>query len=197
MLTIISLLASICLLPVKAHEITKGSISGYGKVEASADFAVIAFSIESTGANRKEANSLLEKSITDIKAALKDYGSVYGEGYYSYPDLDGNFVSTQNLVIKTEKLKSLDKINKILTDNGAVSVCPPCYSVNDGSEWEQKALKEAIADAKSRAASVGITTDPSAIKDFGANPYCIYGCTSENAGKVIFECRVTLFFNDK
>lgn len=193
----ILVVCSFCLLPIKAEEITKGSINGYGKVEANADTAMISFSIDSTGSNRNEANSLLEKTITEIKTALKDYGSIYSEGYYSYPTLDGKTTSTQNLTIKTEKIKSIDKINKILKDKGATSICPPCYSVKNTSEWEQKALNEAITDAKARAASIGITTEPLAIKDMGASPYCVFGCSYENSGKVVFECRVTLFYQDK
>jgi hypothetical protein len=176
-----------------AEGISKASVTGMAVIYAPADRVTISYVVEDKGKGEKA----LSKTAEEIQKSVAEYGTATLDGYFSYTDHNGNTVLARTYVICSQRIKDVSALMNKLISGGATSVSSPTYSLENRSEWENKALKAAFEKAKARAIACGIKGDPSTIHDFGSDPSCCHFSFSPcSDGKVQIECRVVLRYNN-
>ena len=149
------------------------SVSGKGEVIAVSDIASLYVTLSKDGATAKEAQTLLNKSITetlsylnDQKIEEKDIKSEYGglTPKYSYeknicvvypcptkdPKIIG-YTATQAITIKIREVDSANDIKTGLAGIGITDISGPTFSIDNEDGFKDGARAKAIADARLKA----------------------------------------------
>ena len=175
-----------------AASVSKASITGKAVIYAPADNVTISYVIEDRG----NGENALSKTAEEIQKSIAEYGTATLDGYFSYTDHTGNTVVARTYVICSKRVKDTQTIMNKMIKGGASSVSSPTYSLENRSEWEKKALKAAIENAKARASECGINGEVSSLHDCGSNNnYCCFSFSPCPDGKVQVECRVVLKYS--
>jgi uncharacterized protein YggE len=149
------------------------SVEGKGEITAIADIASLSININKEGNTAKEAQDLLNESITktltylkDQKVDEKDIKSEYGglSPKYSYeqpacytypcPTKDPKIVgytATQSITVRVREVDSANVIRTGLADLGITDISGPTFSIEDTDVLKEKAKSLAIKDAKEKA----------------------------------------------
>lgn len=149
------------------------SVSGEGEVLAVSDIATLSININKEGKTAKEAQDLLNESITktlkyikDQKIEDKDVKSEYGglTPKYSYekvacftypcPTTDPKIVgytATQSITIKIRAVDTASDIRTGLAALGVTDISGPTFSIDDEQGFKDSARSKAITDAKEKA----------------------------------------------
>ncbi len=149
------------------------SITGKGEVMAVSDIASLSINLNKEGKTSKEAQDLLNESITktlsylkDQKIADKDIKSEYGgiNPKYSYekvscytypcPTSDPKIVgytATQVITVKVREVDNASEIRTGLAGLGVSDITGPTFSIDDEDKIKEEARANAIDDAKSKA----------------------------------------------
>jgi len=152
---------------------TNITVSGYGEVFAVPDIATIQVSLSYDGKTSKEAQDLLNESITKTLDYLKnqniedkDVKSEYGglnpkysyETYpcYSYPcpSRDPKIIgysANQSITIKIREVDGANEIRTGLAGLGITNISGPTFSIENEDNLKDEARGKAIEDAKEKA----------------------------------------------
>jgi uncharacterized protein YggE len=152
------------------------SVSGTGEVLAVSDIATIDINLSKDGKTTKEAQSLLNDSITkvlnylkDQKIEDKDIKSEYGGmspkySYnatpmicYSYPcpptkdPVIIGYTATQSIAVKIRAVDSASDIRTGLANLGVTDMSGPTFSIDNEDTLKDQARAKAIIDARGKA----------------------------------------------
>lgn len=149
------------------------SVSGAGDVLAVSDIASLYVNLTKDGKTAKEAQNLLNESITktlaylkDQKIEEKDIKSEYGglNPKYSYaqpvcisypcPTKDPviiGYTATQSITIKVREVDNANVIRTGLADLGLTDISGPTFSIDNEDAFKDQARSKAIIDAKAKA----------------------------------------------
>jgi uncharacterized protein YggE len=149
------------------------SIEGKGEVVAIADIASLSINLSKEGVTAKEAQDLLNESITktlsylkDQKVDNKDIKSEYGglSPKYSYekvacytypcPSTDPKIVgytATQSITVRVREVDNANVIRTGLAELGITDISGPTFSIEDTDVLKERAKSLAIQDAKEKA----------------------------------------------
>ena len=149
------------------------SVSGKGEVSAVSDIASLYINLNKDGKTSKEAQNLLNESITktlsylkDQKIDDKDIKSEYGglNPKYSYeqvacfaypcptkdPKIIG-YTATQSITVKVRIVDSVNDIRTGLANIGVTDISGPTFSIDNEDGFKDEARSKAIIDAKEKA----------------------------------------------
>lgn len=149
------------------------SVTGSGDVIAVSDIATLTVNLNKEGKTAKEAQDLLNESITktlsylkDQKIEDKDIKSEYGglSPKYSYeqpacftypcptrdPKIIG-YVATQSINIKIREVDNASVVRTGLAEIGVTDINGPTFSIDDEEGFKNDARSKAIAEARSKA----------------------------------------------
>lgn len=146
------------------------SVSGSGEVLAVSDIASLSVNLTKDGATAKEAQDLLNESITktlnylkDQKIEDKDIKSEYGglnpkysyEKCYTYPCPSNSkivgYTATQSITIKVREVDNANIIKTGLADLGITDMSGPTFGMDDEEAFKDQARSKAIEEAKAKA----------------------------------------------
>ena len=149
------------------------SVDGKGEVLAVSDIASLSVNLTKDGKTAKEAQSLLNESITktltylkDQKIADKDIKSEYGglSPKYSYdqpvcmsypcPTKDPviiGYTATQSITVKVREVDNANTIRTGLATLGITDISGPTFSIDNEDAFKDEARAKAITDARSKA----------------------------------------------
>ncbi len=149
------------------------SVSGKGEVLAISDIATLSVNLNKEGKTSKEAQTLLNESITktlaylkEQKIADKDIKSEYGgvnpkysydqNPCYTYPCPMREpkiiaYTATQTVTIKIREVDAASVVRTGLTAIGVTDISGPTFSIDNEDSVKDKARSEAITDAKNKA----------------------------------------------
>ena len=137
------------------------SVSGEGKISVTPDEAIISVAVENTG---KEATEVKKKNDEIIDKVLKlikksgipaaDYQTQQVNLYknYDYNSKKYSFVANQILSIHLKDLSKYNQLMMDLLDSGINSIQGVAFKSSKIKEYERQARKNAIEDAKQKAA---------------------------------------------
>lgn len=148
-------------------------IEGKGEIKAIPDIATLSINVSKDGLTAKEAQNLLNESVTKAveyfktqKVEDKDIKSEYGglnpkysyekEICYTYPCPTRDpkivgYTANQSIVIKIRDVDNANIIRTGLADLGITDISGPTFSIDDEDVYKEKAQALAIADAKAKA----------------------------------------------
>jgi uncharacterized protein len=149
------------------------SVSGSGDVLAVSDIASLYVTLTKDGKTAKEAQNLLNESITKTLAYLKDqkiddkdikseYGGLnpkysYAQPVcYTYPcptkdPVIIGYTATQSITIKVREVDNANVIRTGLADLGITDISGPTFSIDNEDLFKDQARAKAIIDAKAKA----------------------------------------------
>lgn len=157
-----------------AREIGRVSVTGRGRVTASADRAELYLSAEGRGQTEEEAIKIRDRKAAAIEKAAARYGTVSRTSSYVGGDGCGScYTAVFGYVLISERPNEITKAVDALLAAGASCVSEPCWLLTDPVRWEREALSQAIADAEARAAVCGAGDMLAVLHDRGS--YTVYG----------------------
>lgn len=139
------------------------NVTGEGTAAVSPDVAVISLGIQADGSTVKQAQDQINFVINKVSEAIKKLGidekDIKTTNYNINPQYDyksstqriSGYTASTNLQIK---VRNVDKVNSVIdaaTANGANQVGGVAFDVDDKSQAEAEARKEAVAEAKEKA----------------------------------------------
>jgi len=146
------------------------SISGSGEVLAVSDIASLTVNLTKDGATAKEAQDLLNETITktlkylkDQKIEDKDIKSEYGglnpkysyDKCYTYPCPVNSkiigYTATQSMVIKVREVDNANIIKTGLAELGITDISGPSFGIDDEEIYKNEARSKAIVEARAKA----------------------------------------------
>ncbi len=148
-------------------------VSGHGEVNAVSDIASLSMNLSKEGLTAKEAQDLLNESVTSVLSYLKeqniedkDIKSQYGglTPKYSYdqiacftypcprkePKIVG-YTATQSIVVKIREVDSANEIRTGLAEIDVTDINGPTFSIDDEDVYKEEARALAIEEAKMKA----------------------------------------------
>ncbi|MFA6515188.1 MAG: SIMPL domain-containing protein [Candidatus Paceibacterota bacterium] len=146
------------------------SVNGSGDVVAVSDIASLNVNLTKDGVTAKEAQDLLNESITktltylkDQKIEEKDIKSEYGglspkysyERCYTYPCPTNakiiGYTATQSITIKVRVVDNASLIRTGLAELGITDISGPTFSIDNEEGFKDEARSKAIAEARTKA----------------------------------------------
>lgn len=149
------------------------SFSGTGEVLAVPDIATLSMTISKDASTSKEAQDILNVSITKVLVYLKtqkiddkdiksEYGGVNPKYDYTQinclvypcpqpaPKLSG-YTASQTITVKVRAVDTANDVLTGLTNLGITNISGPTFSIDDQTKLQDEARGLAIADAKQKA----------------------------------------------
>lgn len=149
------------------------SVTGKGEVMAVSDIASIDMTISKDGATAKEAQNLLNESLTKVLAYLKskniadkdiksEYGGLNPKYVYSnvvcirYPCPQSDpkivgYTATQSITVKVRVVDTANDIKTGLATVGVTNISGPTFSIDNQDNLNDQARAKAIIDAQEKA----------------------------------------------
>ena len=146
------------------------SVEGSGEVLATSDIASLNINLTKDGKTAKEAQDLLNESITKTltylktqKIADKDIKSEYGglspkysyEKCYVYPCNSDpkiiGYTATQSITVKVRVVDNASVIRTGLAEIGITDISGPTFSIDDEEGFKTQARSQAIEEARAKA----------------------------------------------
>ncbi|MEI6660153.1 MAG: SIMPL domain-containing protein [bacterium] len=149
------------------------SVSGKGEVTAVSDIATITVNVTKDATTTKEAQSLLNASLTKVLKYLKDqkiddkdikseYGGVYPKYStdqivcFTYPCPQPSqkvtgYTASQSVTIKVREVDSANTVRTGLADLGITDISGPTFSIDNEDSLKEQARAIAIKDARAKA----------------------------------------------
>ena len=188
------------------------SVTGSGDVTAVSDIATLSINLTKDGKTAKEAQDLLNESITktlsylkDQKIEDKDIKSEYGglSPKYSYsqikcfaypcppsdPKIIG-YTSTQSITVKIREVDNASTVRTGLAGIGITDISGPTFSIDDEEGFKDQARSKAISEARSKAEilakELGVKLGKVVnFSENGNNYYPMYAKTMMGAGDAV------------
>jgi len=142
-------------------QIPQISVSGEGKISVTPDEAIISVAVENTGKDatevKKKNDEIIDKVLKLIKKSgipSADYQTQQVNLYknYDYIAKKHSFVANQSLSIHLKDLSKYNQLMMDLLDSGINSIQGVAFKSSKIKEFERQARKNAIEDAKQKAA---------------------------------------------
>ncbi len=171
--TVAKLVSEIKIISQDQYAADSISVEGKGEVVAIADIASLSITISKENKTAKEAQDLLNESITktlnyleEQKIEEKDIKSEYGglSPKYSYeqtacytypcPSRDPKIVgytATQSITVRVREVDSANVIRTGLAEIGITDISGPTFSIEDTDVLQERAKSLAVKDAKEKA----------------------------------------------
>lgn len=149
------------------------SVSGKGEVHAISDIATLSFSVSKDGLTAKDAQALVNTSVTKVLAYLKDQKidtkditSQYGglEPKYetqtvvcmAYPCTQKEpkiigYTATQSMSVKIRDVDTANTVRTGLASVGVTNIYGPTFSIDNADTLNEQARSIAIIDARKKA----------------------------------------------
>lgn len=169
------------------------SVTGTGDVTAVSDIATLTVNLTKDGKTAKEAQDLLNESITKTLAYLKDqkiedkdikseYGGLTPKYSYSQPvcftypcptrdPVIVGYTATQSITIKVRVVDNASVIRTGLAGLGITDISGPTFSIDNEEGFKDQARSIAITDARNKAVTLakelGVTLGK--VVNFGEN----------------------------
>jgi hypothetical protein len=147
------------------------TVSGQGKVYASADIATLTLGVETEGKEIKDITSTNVSVMNKIIEGLKNLGveskDIQTAQYtvssqYNWTEKEGRvltgYIINQNVDVKIRDFNKIGDILSMATENGANVVNNLQFTIEDLEKTKAKAREEAIAQAKEKAATLAKQT---------------------------------------
>lgn len=169
------------------------SVSASGEVVAVADIANLSVNLSKEGSTAKEAQDLLNESISktltylkDQKIDEKDIKSEYGgltpkysyEKCFTYPCGTNSkiigYTATQSIAIKVRVVDEANTIRTGLADLGITDISGPTFGIDDEELFKDEARAVAISEARSKAEVLA--------KDLGVRLGKVVSFSEDNGG---------------
>ncbi|MFN7675141.1 SIMPL domain-containing protein [Flavobacterium sp.] len=137
------------------------SVSGEGKVKVVPDQAVVTVGFQNAGKEAKEVKTLNDEVVDRVIKFLKKSGipatdyktnNVSLNRSYDYEKKKYNFQANQTLTIMIKDLTKYDEVMMGLNDAGVNSIQGVEFKSSKMEEYEKEARKNAIINAKQKAA---------------------------------------------
>lgn len=176
-------------------EVDTAVISGKGTVLAPADTVTIHFCIETQAKKEEPAKVKNDEILETVKTLIGNAGNLSEESFFSYEDANsGKHTVSRCLSLVTTDIGSIPELSQKMIENGVTGINGIWYTVKDASSYEKEALRLAIENAESKAASLGLTLRLSEINDYGCYRFCDNGCGINENGQVSIECSVSIVY---
>jgi uncharacterized protein YggE len=185
------------------------SVTGTGDVLAVSDIASLTVNLTKDGKTAKEAQDLLNESITKTLAYLKtqkiddkdiksEYGGLTPKYSYSQPvcytypcstrdPVIVGYTATQSITIKVRVVDDASVVRTGLADLGITDISGPTFTIDNQDAFNDQARSKAIVDAKGKAEvlakELGVRLGK--VVNFSENsnyPYPVYAKTMMGAG---------------
>ncbi len=140
------------------------SVSGEGKALVKPDVALVSVGVEANANSVKQVQNQINQTINQVTVALKKLGieekDIKTTNYNINPNYDwtngrqriiGYHAST-NLTIKVRDIDRTNEVIDAATANGANQVGNISFDVDNKTKAEEEARKQAVAEAKKKAA---------------------------------------------
>lgn len=148
------------------------TVAGKGEVTAVSNIASLTINLNKEGKTAKEAQDLLNESITKTLTYLKDqkvedkdvkseYGGIspkysYEQACYAYPCPTKDpkivaYTATQTITVKVREVDNASVIRTGLAEIGVTDINGPTFSIDDEEKLKDEARSKAIAQAKEKA----------------------------------------------
>ena len=139
------------------------AVTGEGKVVVKPDIAYVTVGFEASGTSVKEvqtqANAVNQKIVTALKKVGVEEKDIKTTSYNIQPTFDWGsgrqkitgYTANTSLQVK---VRDIDRVNEVIdgaTAAGANQVGGVTFDVDDKSQYEEAARKEAVAEAKKKA----------------------------------------------
>lgn len=146
------------------------SVSGEGKAVVKPDIANITVGINSDGTTVKQVQNKINSVINDVTNGLKKLGiddkDIKTTDYSIYPTYDWTsgkqkitgFNASTNLSVKVRNIEKINEVVDSATTNGANQVSNISFDVDNKTELEETARREAVAEAKKKAEDIAKIT---------------------------------------
>lgn len=181
-------------------------IEGKGEVKTIPDIATLSINVSKEGVTAKEAQNLLNESVTKAVEYFKtqqiedkDIKSEYGglnpkysyekEVCYTYPcpvkepKIIG-YTATQSISVRIREVDNANILRTGLADLGITNISGPTFSIDDEDIYKEKAQALAIADAKEKAEilakELGVKLGDIISFSEGVEDDCFGGCGYES-----------------
>ena len=172
------------------------SVSGKGEVVAVSDIASLYVNLSKEGKTAKEAQDLLNESITKTLKYLKDqkiedkdikseYGGLSPKYYYEQvncfaypcptrdPKIIG-YTATQSITIKVREVDNASTVRTGLASIGITDINGPTFSIDDEELFKDQARSKAIIEAREKAEVLA--------KELGVNLGKVVNFSENNGG---------------
>jgi hypothetical protein len=144
------------------------TVSGYAETQQKTQIARFSAGVSSTSDNKDDAISFVNQKVEGIISAVKGFGiesadiktqniNVYQqeETYWEegrQKSRPGQWRVSNNIEITLRNVDKASELTSLLTSTGATQVYGPSFSLDDTSQAQTSLLKDAIEDAKVKAA---------------------------------------------
>lgn len=168
--TVSRLVTEVIAISTPDYQMNSISVQGVGEILAVSDIANLTINLSKDGATAKEAQTLLNESITKSLAYLKtqniadkDIKSEYGglNPKYSYaqpvcytypcptkdPKIIG-YTANQTIAVKVREVDNASVIRTGLAEIGVTDISGPTFSIDDEKGYQKEARALAIEDAR-------------------------------------------------
>ncbi len=205
-LSLVLLFGLLSLSTAAEEETPAGAVfSGTGMAFAPADSATLAFELLTPGTTQTKAQRENKKTLDSLRAALQaecgEAPDLCEIGYHTEEGFSGTrFLVRRTLTLSTAHPERAEALRDCLIAHGVSSVLGITYTCADTAPYREEALRLAVADAKSKAAALGLALPLLEIRDFGCYDCgldCGFGCPAmpaPHATAICVVCNVELRF---
>lgn len=136
------------------------TVFGTGEVDVPATSATISLTVSEMADDPMTAAGNLKTKVGKIKAVLLQNGVKEEDIVEAQPRIlpavlaspgSSGYQASQTIGGKTNQVEITSTLTALLYDQGASLVSQPVLSIEDQSQWEEKAVEQAFRDAKDRA----------------------------------------------
>ena len=139
------------------------TVTGNGEVEVQADQASVSFTVTANDVSPVVAVNNLQAKADAMAGVLMQYGMKENEIVRTQPQVvpaslvvatATGYQASLSMGGKTDQVNEIANISAVLYEKGATLVSQPTLAVKEVEQYEEAALKEALADAKAQAAKL-------------------------------------------
>lgn len=136
------------------------TVTGNGEVEVQADQASVSFTVTANDVSPVVAVNSLQAKADALAGVLIQYGMKENEIVRTQPQVvpaslvvatATGYQASLSMGGKTDQVNEIANISAVLYEKGATLVSQPTLAVKEVKLYEEKALKEALADANAQA----------------------------------------------
>lgn len=131
-------------------------VIGCAEVCGEADECILSGCIEAVASDMNAAEKKCSEILAKVREAFQPYGEVNENHYGVYPLYEtGGYTATRFLSFATDKTGSLNEIREALAAAGVCRLDGIEYRMKDDSELKLQALRQAVENARQKAAALG------------------------------------------
>lgn len=149
------------------------TVTGSAAVHAEADRCSFSGSIHAIANDMNTAEQKCEELAKKIREAFAPYGSVQEDCSNASPvHRQNGYNASKHFTFTTEQLDKLSEIRAALASAGLTCIDGPTFRCKSDEEYRAQALRQAIEDARAKAAALGSTGDIIGVEELSCYPGC-------------------------